>query len=166
MTAHPEAHPARPEPEIMAPLCAVFRRHLRALKQKYTPERAAILHTLIAFDGVFQADDVIDSMRTAGHAVSKATVYRTMKLLRDAGIIQQVLVQSEQAHYQLAYGRRPRDLVIRIDTDGEIETVEIPELIAIRDRICRERGLIPTGHRFQIYARSAHAPPEDLTPEA
>ena len=83
--------------------------------------------------------------------MSKATIYRTIKLLQEAGIIQQVLVDSEHAHYQLAYGRRPRDLLVRVDTN-EIIPIEIPELVAIRDRICRERGLNPHGHRLQIYA--------------
>ena len=31
--------------EIMEPLCAVFRRHLKSLGHKYTPERAQILDT-------------------------------------------------------------------------------------------------------------------------
>ncbi len=140
--------------EIMEPLCAVFRRHLKSLGQKYTPERAQILDTLIRIDDVFQADDLIEEMREGEHRVSKATVYRTIKLLQEAGIIQQVLVQSDQAHYQLAYGRRPRDLLILVDEEGgRIEAIDVPELAEIRDRICKERGLRATGHRFQVYAR-------------
>jgi Fur family ferric uptake transcriptional regulator len=138
----------------MEPLCAVFRRHLKSLNQKYTPERAQILDTLIRIDDVFQADDLLDEMREGEHRVSKATVYRTIKLLQGAGIIQQVLVQSDQAHYQLAYGRRPRDLLIVVDDEsGHIESIEVPELVEIRERVCAERGLRATGHRFQVYAR-------------
>jgi hypothetical protein len=33
----------------------------------------------------------------------------------------------------------------------------VPELIAIRDRICREMGLDPQGHRLQIYAMAPGA---------
>ena len=140
---------------IEEPLCAVFRRHLKGLGQKYTPERARILDALIELDDIFQADDLLEAMRASGRRVSKATIYRTIKLLQEAGIIQQVLMQSDQAHYLLAYGRRPRDLLINVDT-REVETIEIPELAAIRDRICRERGLSAQGHRLQIYAVRAH----------
>ena len=103
---------------------------------------------------MFEAEELLLDMRQRGHRVSKATIYRTIKLLQDAGIIQQVLFDAEQAHYQLAYGRRPNDLIIRVD-DNQIIAVDIPELIELRDRICRKHGLVPQGHRFQIYATGA-----------
>lgn len=138
--------------EIMEPLCAVFRRHLKSLGQKYTPERAQILDTLIQMDEVFEAERLMEEMKQSGYRVSKATIYRTIKLLQDAGIIQQVLFQSEQAHYQLAYGRRPQDLIINMETD-EIITISAPELIELRDRICKEHGLSAQGHRYHIFAK-------------
>lgn len=136
---------------IREPLCAVFRRRLKDAGQKYTPERAQILDTIIQIDDVFEADQLQESLRRADFRVSKATIYRTLKLLQDAGIIQQVLLDSDQASYQLVYGRRPRDLLIRVDTH-EVVTIDVPELNAIRDRICREHGLRAEGHRFQIFA--------------
>ena len=137
---------------VYEPLCAVFRRHLRSLGQKYTPERAQILDTLVRVDGdIFHVDQLQEAMRAQGHRVSKATIYRTLKLLQEAGIIQQVLVDAEQSHYQLAYGRRPQELLILVDTN-EVIPIDVPELAAIRERICAERGLIPQGHRFQVFA--------------
>ncbi|GAB4545891.1 MAG: transcriptional repressor [Phycisphaerales bacterium] len=145
-----------PEPElrITEPLCAVFRRHLKELGQKYTPERAKILDTLIELDDVFQAEQILSTLQDSGYRVSKATIYRTIKLLQDAGIIQQVLVDAEQAHYVLAYGRQPRDLLVNADT-GEITTIEIPELAALRDRVCAEHGVKAQGHRLIVYAMRA-----------
>lgn len=141
------------EGEILAPLCAVFRRHLRAEGQKYTPERAHILDTIINLDGLFEADTLLDNVRGDGFTVSKATVYRTLKLLEDAGIIQRVPFEREQVHYQLVYGRNANTLIVDLDT-GDIEAVEVPELLALRDRLCRDRGLTPEGHRLQVFARS------------
>ena len=137
--------------QVMEPLCAVFRRHLKSLGQKYTPERAQVLDTLIRMDDIFEAEQLLEEMRSSGFRVSKATVYRTIKLLQDAGIIQQVLFDSEQAHYQLAWGRKPRDLIIDVDS-GSIISVHIPELAEIRERICKEHGFIAQGHRLQIFA--------------
>ncbi|MCA9311252.1 MAG: transcriptional repressor [Phycisphaerales bacterium] len=136
---------------VYEPLCAVFRRHLRSLGQKYTPERAQILDTLVRMDDIFQVEQLQDAMRDQGHRVSKATIYRTLKLLQEADIIQQVLVDAEQAHYQLAYGRGPQELLILVDSN-EVIPIEVPELAAIRDRICAERGLVASEHRFQIFA--------------
>lgn len=137
--------------EVLDPMCSVFRRHLKSLGQKYTLERARILDVLLRMDDLFQADQLLDRVRKEGFKVSKATIYRTIKLLQEAGIIQQVLVESEHAHYMLAYGKKPRDLMVRTDTN-QVFTIEVPELIALRDRLCRERGLVAVGHRFQVYA--------------
>lgn len=149
MTSPPP--PSAPEFRITEPLCAVFRRHLKSLNQKYTPERARILDTLIELDDVFQAEQIQSTLHDAGYRVSKATIYRTIKLLQEAGIIQQVLVDAEQSHFVLAYGKKPRDLLVNADTGG-ITTVEIPELGAIRERVCAEHGLKAQGHRLLIYA--------------
>ena len=139
--------------EILTPLCAVFRRHLKAEGQKYTPERAQILDTIISMDGLFEAEQLLARVRAEGHSVSKATVYRTLKLLEDAGIIQPVPFEREQAHYQLVYGRAAHTLIVDLDT-GRVEAVEVPELIELRERLCRQRGLVADGHRLHIFARS------------
>ena len=47
---------------------------------------------------------------------------------------------------------------------GEIEAIELSELVEIRDRICRERGLDPQGHRFQIFAIAPGATPREIDP--
>ena len=138
--------------EILPPLCAVFRQHLRSEGQKYTPERAQILDTIINLDGLFEADTLLDRVRADGYSSSKATVYRTLKLLEGAGIIQRVPFEREQVHYQLIYGRRANTLIIDVET-GVVEAIEVPELLALRDRLCRERGLEAEGHRLQIYVK-------------
>lgn len=147
--------PPRPIPiddiRIVEPICAVFRRKLKGEGLKYTPERAQVLDAILSREGVFEAESVIEGIRADGRRVSKATVYRTIKLLMEAGIIQRVLFDEEQSHYELVYGRPPRDVLVRMDTH-ELITIEVPELVAIRDRVCRERGLTPAGHRFQVFA--------------
>jgi Fur family ferric uptake transcriptional regulator len=139
------------ELRIIEPLCAVFRRKLKSEGLKYTPERAQVLDTVMRFEGLFEAEAVLDRVKQSGFRVSKATVYRTIKLLQEAGIIQRVVFDEEQAHYQLVYGRAPNDLIIRLDT-GQVITVDVPELIAMRDELCRKHGLVAQGHRLSIFA--------------
>ena len=149
------AMPAGPDPEpelaIVEPLCAVFRRKLKADGLKYTPERAQVLDTVVRFDGLFEAEGVLRQVKLSNVRVSKATVYRTIKLLQEAGIIQRVLFDAEQAHYQLVYGRTPQDLIIRLDT-GALVPIDLPELIALREAVCRAHGLTAKGHRLHIFA--------------
>lgn len=136
---------------IVEPLCAVFRRKLKSEGLKYTPERAQVLDAIIRTEGVFEAESLRASLRRAGARVSKATVYRTLRLLLDAGIVQRVLFDGDEARYLLTYGGPPHDLLIRVDTRA-VESIDAPELIALRERLCRERGLEARGHRFQVFA--------------
>lgn len=145
--------PGDPKLASMAPLCAVFRRFLKSKGLKYTPERADILDAIIEKDDVFEAEELLLEMRNRGHRVSKATIYRTIKLLQDAGIITQALFDSKLAHYQLIYGKQPRDYIVCMKTGRHLEFSN-DELVQLRDRICHELGWEPVGHRFQIYAIS------------
>lgn len=143
----PEAAPM----QAFAPLCAVFRRFLKSRELKYTQERADVLDAIIARDGAFEAEELLLDLRARGHDVSKATVYRTIRLLLDAGIITQSLFDAKQSHYELLYGREPRDCMVCMKTGRRIEFTS-KELVEVRDRICRELGWQAVGHRFQIFA--------------
>lgn len=139
------------EIRITEPLCAVFRRSLKAEGLKYTPERAKVLDAIMRFEGVFEAEKLLDELRLSDFRVSKATVYRTLKLLQDAGLIQRVLSNDDHARYQLTDDTKPSDQLVRLDS-GEVIDIDLPELVEIRNRICREMGLMPQGHRLQIFA--------------
>jgi len=140
-------------PDVMAPLCSVFRRYLRSQGLKYTSERADILNAVIAEDGLFEAETLMRSMRRDGYPASKATLYRTVKLLRESGIIQEVTIDGKQSHYQLMYGRKPIDALVCMRTGDRIE-FSSDEITAIREKICAEYGWESVGHRFVIYATS------------
>ena len=115
-----------------------------------------MLNAVMEQDGLFEADSLMDSMRQGGHRVSKATLYRTVKLLREAGIIQEVLIDGKQSHYQLIYGRKPIDALVCMRSGKRIE-FNSEEVTQLRDVICENYGWEPVGHRFVIYALS----PED-----
>lgn len=142
---------AQEELTILEPLCAVFRRKLKAEGLKYTPERAQLLDTVMGFEGLFEADRVLETVRKSGFRVSKATVYRTIKLLLEAGIIQRALFDEEQTHYQVVYGTTPQGMVVRTDT-GETVMLEVPGLAEMCEKVCKERGLAAQGHRLTIFA--------------
>ncbi|MFO0862075.1 MAG: Fur family transcriptional regulator [Phycisphaerales bacterium] len=137
---------------VIEPVCAVFRRTLKGAGLKYTLERAQILDSVMRQPGLFHADELIRGLKDEGFRVSKATVYRTLKLMQDSGIIQRVLFDDDDAgRYQVVFGTSAVDLLIRTD-NGEATQIEIPELKALCDRLCESRGLELKGHRLQIFA--------------
>lgn len=155
------ATPSLPDDEpMLQPPCAILRRFLKNQGLKFTTERALILDAVLNKEGVFEVEELAYEMRQAGHRVSKATIYRTVKHLVEAGLIEEVLLDARQAHYQVSYGREPPDHILNLETDQIIE-FHSPELRELRDRICAEHGLKSAGHRFLIYAM-----PEDEDAES
>lgn len=151
MNPQPSPSADAPKIKIAQPLCAIFRRFLKDQGLKFTTERAVILDAVLARRTVFEVDELLAEMIRLGHAVSKATVYRTIKHLVEAQIIEEVLLDSQQAHYRLAYGQDHVDHLVEVDSERIIE-FRSDELIGIRDRICAQHGLKPVGHRLIIYA--------------
>jgi len=136
---------------IIEPVCAVFRRKLKAEGLKYTPERAQVLDAIVRQTTLFEPDQIVSEVKKTGIRVSKATVYRTIKLLVEAGIIQRVPLDAEGAVYHCVFGRAPSELLVRMDT-REVIALQVPELEALRERIAKQYGVQVQGHRFIVLA--------------
>ncbi len=141
---------------LMIPLCSIFRRFLKKQGLKFTSERAQILDAVLAKTGVFEAEQLLHEMRQGNHRVSKATIYRTLKHLLESGIINEVLIDPKQSHYELSFGRQPKGHLVCMETHQVIE-FSVPELLAMRDKVCKQHGWEPLSFRFIVYGRSPEA---------
>ncbi len=141
---------------MFQPLCAVFRRFLKREGLKFTPERAISLDAVLAKENVFEAGTLYDEIRTAGHHVSRATLYRTLKHLQDAKIIAEVLIDSKQAHYELCFGKKPVGHLVCVDS-SQVTEFTSPQIEELRDRICEEHGYKPVSVRLVVYGVSSQA---------
>ena len=142
--------------KIEVPLCSVFRRYLKSIDLKYTTERADVLDAIVAMDRPFEAEELLQTLTQRKHRVSKATVYRTLRLLVDAGILAQVLLDRERTHYQVIHGKPPSDLLICVRSGRRLEIVN-PKCVALAQEICRELGWEHAGQRLQVYGISPEA---------
>lgn len=135
------------------PVCAVFRRYLHQAKLKFTPERAMILDAVLRKEGLFEPEGLIEHLKSLGHKVSRATIYRTLSHLQDAGILKQVFFDNKQSYYEVIAGRQTNDYLICVAT-GKVIEFNSEKLRALRDEICREHGFEPLSHRFQVFGVS------------
>ncbi len=77
----------------------ISREVLRKSGYKATPSRLAILGIFRKTRKPMSAQEVID---TLPHDTDQATVYRTLKSLKEKGIIKQIDLRHNHAHYELA----------------------------------------------------------------
>lgn len=154
--AHMSESASAEDEVIYQPTCAIFRRFLKRQGLKFTTERAVILDAVLAKNEVFDAETLVDELRHGEHRVSKATIYRTLKHLVEAKIIEEVLIDPRMSHYQLSFGREPKGHLVCVETN---QIIEFPanELIELRDKICKKHGFEPLTHNFVIYGVSPQA---------
>jgi len=135
------------------PVCAIFRRYLHEQKLKFTPERAMILDAALRRSGLFEPETLVTDLKDLGHRVSRATVYRTLNHLQDAGILKQVFFDNKQSYYEVIAGRQIHDYLICVAT-GKVVEFNSEKLRQLRDEICEQHGFDPLSHRFQIFGVS------------
>ncbi|GAA4217250.1 Fur family transcriptional regulator [Sagittula marina] len=81
--------------------------------------------------------------------ISIATVYRTVKLLEESGILEKVDFGDGRARYEDAE-REHHDHLIDLATGEVIEFVD-PDIEALQERIAQKLGYRLTGHRMELY---------------
>jgi Fur family ferric uptake transcriptional regulator len=144
---------ARRPTAAFEPVCSLFRRYLHQHKLKFTPERAMILDAALRKEGLFEPEGLVGELKQLGRRVSRATIYRTLGHLQDAGILKQVFFDNKQSYYELIAGRQPNDYLICLAT-GKVIEFNSEKLRQLRDEICRQHGFEPLSHRFQIFGIS------------
>ncbi len=85
--------------------------------------------------------------------ISIATVYRTVKLFEEAGIIERLEFRDGRARYEDAE-RDHHDHLIDIHTGEVIEFVD-PDIEALQERIAERLGYRLMGHRLELYGLPA-----------
>lgn len=130
-------------------LRTVFRKYLRDRGIRYTSARQKILDAVLELHEHFEAEQVLHLLRQQGHQVGKATVYRTLPLLVDCGILKQVRFDVKQAHYERAFGERPHDHMV-CRRCGRIIEFDAREVVELRTKIARRHHFHAISHRFHL----------------
>lgn len=133
-----------------------FAGFLQSRGYKSTPERLAILETVVAYPGHFTVDDLYDQLR--GHhdrRVSRATIYRTLELLAESGLVNKIDWIGPTTHYERADEEAHHDHFICTHC-GKIYEFFSPTLEAIQDRVCDVLGLVAEDHTLKIAGIPQH----------
>lgn len=128
---------------------AEFRRYLKSRGVKLTQPRQRILDVVLGISEHFEAEQLLFALQQRGQRVAKATIYRTLPLLVDCGILKQVRFDVKQAHYELAFGEDTHDHMV-CRRCGRIIEFGNDEVIKLRKRLARGHQFQAIAHRFQI----------------
>ena len=137
-----KASPGREEKEVFAAYIAKNR-------LKRSGQRDVILDTFLRSERHLSVDDLHQLVQKRRPDIGRTTVYRTLKLLRAAGLAQELALDG-QSRFEREYKRAHHDHFI-CKSCGEILEFSNPEIERIQDEIAAGIGFVIEGHRHQIF---------------
>ena len=130
-----------------------FKAFLATRKLRMTREREELLAAIFHAPRHFEAEDLIRTLKRRDGRVSRATVYRTLALLEECGILRKSLFGRNRHFFESVVGRRHHDHLICIRT-GKIIEFEDERIEQMQEEICRKYGFKMVDHVHEIFGIS------------
>ena len=116
---------------------------------RMTEQRRVITRILEESDDHPDVEELYRRAVAVDSRISISTVYRTVKLFEDAGIIERHDFRDGRSRYE-AVPEEHHDHLINLKT-GEVIEFRSPEIEALQERIAREYGFRLIDHRLELY---------------
>jgi Fur family transcriptional regulator, ferric uptake regulator len=148
--AGPPGGDAVGSPRSKVALRLEWRRFLAERGLKPSEPRNAVLEAFFDARGHVSLAEIHALARVRHPNVGLATVYRTMRLVEEAGLAGRHEFQGGGSRYETTVGRAHHDHLI-CQYCSAIAEFESPEIEQLQEQIAADRGFTLHGHRHEIY---------------
>jgi Fur family ferric uptake transcriptional regulator len=127
-----------------------FREYLasRPRTQRFTGQQRDLVRYIFSQHSHFDADQLIDAVKGQGFRISRATVYRTLSKLVDAGLLRP-LEMGTRTFYEHDYGY-PQHEHLHCERCNKIIEFQHPAVEAVVREVSRQHGFQSSRHSFII----------------
>lgn len=136
--------------ELMSTEKEIFLRHIQRAGLKRTAQRELILDVFLRSEEHLSSEDLYRLVQREDPNVGQTTVYRTLKLLTDAGLAREVRLGDGRMRYEPTNKFPHHDHMICTQCGHTVEFYSA-ELLAIQKQIAEEHGYKPTQHNLRIF---------------
>ena len=141
-----------------------FRKFIIEKRLRNTPERELIVAEIFSIHDHFDVDELYLRLRNQKKIVSKASIYRTIPLLIESGLIKEVYFEDGHLHYEHVYGHK-QHCHMRCICCGKIVEFPDDEIVGIQNRIGEKYGFVITSHRCELLGYCPECAPSQETQE-
>ena len=127
----------------------IFTEFLKNRGQKFTKERAAILRKTCSTEGHFNPESLYLKIKETGIKASRASVYRTLNLLCECGLIGRSMKTEQGTLYERAFGHEHHDHM-RCIVCGEIIEFYSNVIEKLQKLLCEKQNFLGESHTLEI----------------
>jgi len=117
---------------------------------KYTFERQHIFEEVAKLKDHFDADSLYDRFKKRGARISRDTVYRTLPLLLESGVIQKSVGEGKRDFFERTSVKGHHDHMVCIQCRRIIE-FKCDEIERLQDEICKKYRFKLTFHDHRLF---------------
>ncbi len=128
----------------------LFTEFLKGKELKLTSQRRTILRRAVGAEGHFSADRLLELSKKADSTISKATVYRTLALLKESKILEEQDFGDGRKVYERAQGRKHHDHFICIKC-GRIIEFENDPIERLQDSEAKKHQFRVVYHSLKLF---------------
>ncbi|MBI2194446.1 MAG: transcriptional repressor [Planctomycetes bacterium] len=139
----------------------IFQGFLRKNGLKFTPERVIILRLVFETHEHFDAEELFMAVRRAGERVSKATIYRTLDILVESGLVRRHTFDDRQARYEHIFGHKYHEHLHCLSCHRIFEFTH-EDLDRIQASVCERYKFTPASRSFFISGYCSRCSPPPL----
>jgi Fur family transcriptional regulator, ferric uptake regulator len=127
-----------------------FMAFLEQKKLRLTAQRQTIIDTVFSTEEHFTAEQLLEWSRQRDKSVSRATVYRTLPLLTESGLVREMDFGKDYKFYDPNYADHPNHNHIICQDCEKIVEFESDKIDKIEDEITHQLGFSIKSQRLQI----------------
>lgn len=127
----------------------VFSEHIQKAGLRHTAQRDLILEIFLQTEEHLSSEDLYWLVHKQDSSVGHTTVYRTLKLLTDAGLAREVRFGDGKTYYEHHYNHEHHDHMICTECGRVIEFFS-PEIESLQEAVAAEYGFKLTHHSMRI----------------
>ena len=130
---------------------SVFKEYLLQKGYKNTQQRLQILRAFLDFEGHCAAEELLSAARGRDPSISQASVYRTLKLLCNAGLAREMHFGDGMARFERRLDAEEHHDHLICERCGHTIEFFSAEIEQLQEALARQHSFIPTRHRLYLY---------------
>jgi len=127
----------------------IFKDFLKQNDLRWTPQRKSILKVFLQQEGHVPIDDLHKNIHAEDPTIGIATLYRTMKLLIDAGLAEMHTFNDKTTYERLYKVRHHDHLICKVC--GKTVEFEHPLIEKYQIEVCERHGFALKSHRMELF---------------